>query len=55
MKSMTGYGRAKLQKESREYIVEIKSVNHKYLLNIKYKIILYNKKYKKKFNMIIKL
>ena len=31
MKSMTGYGRAKLQKESREYIVEIKSVNHKYL------------------------
>ena len=36
MKSMTGYGRAKLQKESREYIVEIKSVNHKYLdMNIK--------------------
>ena len=33
---MTGYGRAKLQKESREYIVEIKSVNHKYLdMNIK--------------------
>ncbi len=37
MKSMTGYGRAKLQKESREYIVEIKSVNHKYLdMNIKF-------------------
>lgn len=36
MKSMTGYGRAKIQKESREYIVEIKSVNHKYLdINIK--------------------
>lgn len=36
MKSMTGYGRAKLQKESREYIVEMKSVNHKYLdMNIK--------------------
>lgn len=36
MKSMTGYGRARLQKESREYIVEIKSVNHKYLdMNIK--------------------
>lgn len=36
MKSMTGYGRAKLQKESREYIVEIKSVNHKYLdINVK--------------------
>ena len=36
MKSMTGYGRAKLQKESIEYIVEMKSVNHKYLdMNIK--------------------
>lgn len=36
MKGMTGYGRAKLQKESREYIVEIKSVNHKYLdMNVK--------------------
>lgn len=36
MESMTGYGRAKLQKESREYIVEIKSVNHKYLdMNVK--------------------
>lgn len=36
MKSMTGYGRAKLEKESREYIVEIKSVNHKYSdINIK--------------------
>ena len=27
---MTGYGRAKLEKEEREYIIEIKSVNHKY-------------------------
>ena len=30
MNSMTGFGRAKLEKEGREYLVEIKSVNHKY-------------------------
>ncbi len=30
MKSMTGFGRAKLEKEGREYLVEIRSVNHKY-------------------------
>ena len=30
MKSMTGFGRAKLEKNSRIYNVEIKSVNHKY-------------------------
>lgn len=30
MNSMTGYGRAKLEKEEREYIIEIKSVNRKY-------------------------
>ena len=30
MKSMTGYGRAKLNINQREYVVEIKSVNHKY-------------------------
>ena len=30
MNSMTGFGRAKLEKESREYLVEIRSVNHKY-------------------------
>ena len=30
MNSMTGYGRAKLEQGSREYLVEIKSVNHKY-------------------------
>lgn len=30
MKSMTGFGRSKLELNSREYIVEIKSVNHKY-------------------------
>lgn len=30
MKSMTGYGRSKLEKNLREYVVEIKSVNHKY-------------------------
>ena len=30
MKSMTGFGRAKIEKEAREYLVEIHSVNHKY-------------------------
>ena len=30
MRSMTGFGRAKLEKEGREYLVEIRSVNHKY-------------------------
>ncbi len=30
MKSMTGFGRSKLEANAREYIVEIKSVNHKY-------------------------
>lgn len=30
MKSMTGFGRGKYENNSREYIVEIKSVNHKY-------------------------
>lgn len=30
MKSMTGYGRAKLEKNDRIYKIEIKSVNHKY-------------------------
>jgi len=30
MKSMTGFGRAKLEKNNRIYSVEIKSVNHKY-------------------------
>ena len=30
MNSMTGFGRAKLEKEAREYLVEIRSVNHKY-------------------------
>ena len=30
MKSMTGFGRAKLEKNNRIYNVEIKSVNHKY-------------------------
>ena len=31
IKSMTGYGRAKLSKDDREYQTEIKSVNHRYL------------------------
>ena len=31
IKSMTGYGRAMLSENSREYQVEIKSVNHRYL------------------------
>lgn len=30
MKSMTGYGRARKDVNNREYIIEIKSVNHKY-------------------------
>lgn len=30
MKSMTGFGRAKLNINQREYVVEIKSINHKY-------------------------
>lgn len=30
MKSMTGFGRDKYENEGREYVVEIKSVNHKY-------------------------
>ncbi len=30
MKSMTGFGRAKLEKNNRIYTVEIKSLNHKY-------------------------
>lgn len=30
MNSMTGFGRAKLEREGREYLVEIRSVNHKY-------------------------
>ena len=30
IRSMTGFGRSKYEKEGREYIVEIKSVNHKY-------------------------
>ena len=30
MNSMTGFGRSKLEENLREYIVEIKSVNHKY-------------------------
>ncbi len=30
IKSMTGYGRGKYQSNSREYIVEIKAVNHRY-------------------------
>ena len=31
IKSMTGYGRAKLSKDDREYQIEIKSVKHRYL------------------------
>ena len=30
MRSMTGFGRGKYENDSREYIVEMKSVNHKY-------------------------
>ena len=31
IRSMTGYGKANLEKNSRRYLVEIKSVNHRYL------------------------
>lgn len=31
IKSMTGYGKGILKKENREYQIEIKSVNHRYL------------------------
>ena len=31
IRSMTGYGKAILDEDSREYQVEIKSVNHRYL------------------------
>ena len=30
MKSMTGFGRARLERENRTYNIEIKSVNHRY-------------------------
>ena len=30
IKSMTGFGRAKLEIDGREFTIEIKSVNHKY-------------------------
>ena len=36
LKSMTGYGRSKLQFDGKEYIIEIKSVNHRYVdINVK--------------------
>ena len=36
IKSMTGFGRSRLDKENRVYTIEIKSVNHKYNnINIK--------------------
>ena len=31
IKSMTGYGKAAVSKEKREYQIEMKSVNHRYL------------------------
>ena len=31
IKSMTGYGKANLSKETRQYQIELKSVNHRYL------------------------
>ena len=30
IRSMTGFGRGKYEHEGREYLVEIKSINHKY-------------------------
>ena len=36
IKSMTGFGRSKYENDQREYIIEIKTVNHRYLdINIK--------------------
>ena len=36
IRSMTGYGKSTLNKNDRNYIIEIKSVNHRYLdINIK--------------------
>lgn len=36
IKSMTGFGRCEIQKDSRKFVVELKSVNHRYLdLNIR--------------------
>ena len=31
IKSMTGFGRCEVQKESRKFTVELKGVNHRYL------------------------
>ena len=31
IKSMTGFGRCEVQKDSRKFTVELKSVNHRYL------------------------
>ena len=31
LKSMTGYGRSKLQFDGKEYTIEIKSVNHRFI------------------------
>ena len=31
IRSMTGYGKANLEKNSRKYQMEIRSVNHRYL------------------------
>ena len=30
IKSMTGYGRGKFENNGREYVVEIKTINHRY-------------------------
>ena len=36
LKSMTGYGRSKLQLDGKEYTIEIKSVNHRFIdINLK--------------------
>ena len=31
LKSMTGYGRSKLELEGKEYLIEIKAVNHRFI------------------------
>ena len=36
MRSMTGFGRGKFEKDGREYLVEIKYINHKYCIFFPY-------------------
>ncbi len=56
IKSMTGFGRGKYENDSREYIVEIKSVNHKYsdiTIKMPRNITYLEEKVKKEINSVI--